>query len=115
MLWCIRHGKAALRALLLRMSSKPIARKLTATIRTESFDARVMPYLRRGRKGFVRLDSLVFGSKYFKPSISSMVVRKSNIIPTSSQGQRRGPNVLTGFFSKYLGLWVVLAYSQESQ
>ena len=98
----ISRGKATFHGLLLRISSKQISCKLTAVIRKESFDVCVVLSLStRGicpadRKGFV------FRPKYLNPSVSSVIISKSHIMPTSSQAksERKALNVHMDFFTK---------------
>ena len=91
----IGRGKATLRGLLLRISSNPISCKLTAVIRTESFDMRVV--LSLSTRGICPTDlkGFVFRPKMLKSSVASVVISKIHIIPTSSQAKsgRNAPNV----------------------
>ena len=106
----IGRGKVTFRGLLLRISSKPISCKLTTVIRTESFDVRVVLILSTRGICPTDLKGFIFHPKMLKPSVASVVISKSHIIPTSSQAKsgRNAPNVRMDFFTR-LGLVVLLA------
>ena len=101
----IGRGKVTFGGLLLRISSKLINCKLTAVIRTESFNARVVLSLSTRGKFPADLKSFVFRPKCLKHSVSSVIISESHIIPTSSQAKSGGkaPNVGMDFFTD-LGL-----------
>ena len=124
----IGRGKATFRGLLLRISSKLISCKLTAVVtRTELFEVHVVLSLSTRRICPTDLKGFVFRPEWLKPSVASMIISKSHIIPTSSEAksERKAPNVGINFFTKTwlccslltysICLRVVLKYSQESQ